>query len=256
MKYFFSFFTLFICFSCLSQTQSGKASFYADKFEGRETASGEIYTHSKATAAHRKLPFNTKVKVTNLNNNRSTIVRINDRGPFIRGRIIDLSQSVADELGALESGIIEVTIEVLGKDNDLNQVEIQEEPAEHPEEKSDQIIAEASQPENVNTKLQEKTSKAPVIKELYKLDIEKVEPNFFGVQIGSFRENSNLLRLADNLKVSYDETAIIQIKELNDSKIYTLILGQFQNRKSAERFLSKIEKKYPDAFVVTLKESN
>lgn len=256
MKLFFSVFTLLICFSVLGQTQSGKASFYADKFEGRETASGEIYNHNKATAAHRKLPFNTKVKVTNLNNNRSTIVRINDRGPFIRGRIIDLSQSVADELGALESGIIEVTIEVLGKDNDLNQVEIQKEKAKRPEEKNDRKVTKVAQPENVNDQLQNKSSQAPVIKELYKLEIEKVEPDFYGVQIGSFRENANLLRLADNLKLSYDETAIIQIKELNDSKIYTLILGQFKNRDSADKFLSKIDKKYPDAFVVTLKDKD
>ncbi|WP_127844178.1 septal ring lytic transglycosylase RlpA family protein [Psychroflexus aestuariivivens] len=254
MKSLFSILILLICFSSMSQTQSGKASFYADKFEGRETASGEIYRHAEATAAHRKLPFNTKVKVTNLNNNRSTIVRINDRGPFIRGRIIDLSKSVAEELGALESGIIEVTIEVLGKDSDLNQVEIQKPEKELPVEKSNRKVTEIAQPENVNNQLQKKSSQAPVIKELYKLNIEKIEPDFYGVQIGSFRENSNLLRLASNLKISYDETAIIQIKELNDSKLYTLILGQFKNRTAAEKFLSKIDKKYPDAFVITLKD--
>ena len=70
-------------------TQLGKASFYADKYQGRTTANGERFDQQAATAAHLKLAFGTKVKVTNLANNKSVIVRINDRGPYIRGRIID-----------------------------------------------------------------------------------------------------------------------------------------------------------------------
>ncbi len=95
--------------------QKGKASYYADKFEGRKTASGEIYHHSKATAAHPSLPFGTRVKVTNLANNKSTTVRINDRGPFVKGRIIDLSKSAAKKLGYLKEGVATVKIEVLSK---------------------------------------------------------------------------------------------------------------------------------------------
>jgi rare lipoprotein A len=99
--------------------QKGKASYYADKFEGRKTASGEVYHHFKSTAAHPTLPFGTRVKVTNLANNKSTIVRINDRGPFVKGRIIDLSKSAAKKLNYLKEGIAVVKIEVLanGKKN-------------------------------------------------------------------------------------------------------------------------------------------
>ena len=93
--------------------QEGKASFYADKFEGKKTASGEIYRHSKPTAAHKTLPFGTRVKVTNKANQKSTIVRINDRGPFVKGRIIDLSKSAAKKLGYLKEGVTDVKIEVV-----------------------------------------------------------------------------------------------------------------------------------------------
>src|SRR5687768_16557590 len=80
----------------IGQVQSGKASFYADKFEGAPTASGEKYKHSKLTAAHKTLPFGTRVKVTNTANNRSVEVVVNDRGPWVDNRIIDLSKSAAE----------------------------------------------------------------------------------------------------------------------------------------------------------------
>jgi len=90
--------------------QKGKASYYANKFEGRRTASGAIFSNKKLTAAHRTLPFGSRVKVTNLSNNKSVIVTINDRGPFIKGRIIDLSQEAARQLGFLADGVTNVFI--------------------------------------------------------------------------------------------------------------------------------------------------
>jgi rare lipoprotein A len=92
---------------------SGKASYYADKFQGRKTASGERYDQNAKTAAHRTLPFGTKVKVTNVKNGRSVVVRINDRGPFVKGRIIDLSRSAFARIGDPRAGVIRVKIEVL-----------------------------------------------------------------------------------------------------------------------------------------------
>ncbi len=91
----------------------GKASYYANKFNGRKTSSGEIFSNKKLTAAHRSLPFGTKVLVTNLKNGKSIIVRINDRGPFIKGRIIDLSLAAAEQLDMIHSGVVQVEIKVL-----------------------------------------------------------------------------------------------------------------------------------------------
>lgn len=94
-------------------SSEGHASWYGPGFHGRTTANGERYNQNAMTAAHKKLPFNTKVRVTNLNNNETVIVRINDRGPFIRGRIIDLSKKAAKEISMLGSGTAPVLVETL-----------------------------------------------------------------------------------------------------------------------------------------------
>lgn len=105
---------LAISLAILSNTYDyGKASYYHDMFEGRTTASGEVFRQSELTGAHKTLPFGTKVKVTNPSNEKSITVRINDRGPFVQGRIIDLTKEGARRLGMLEKGIINVKIERL-----------------------------------------------------------------------------------------------------------------------------------------------
>ncbi|ROL62398.1 septal ring lytic transglycosylase RlpA family protein [Bacteroidetes/Chlorobi group bacterium ChocPot_Mid] len=95
------------------EIMTGTASYYADKFHGKKTASGEIYDQDDFTAAHRTLPFGTKVLVTNLENNKSVIVRINDRGPYKKSRLIDVSRAAAEELDMIQSGIVEVEVKVL-----------------------------------------------------------------------------------------------------------------------------------------------
>jgi rare lipoprotein A len=94
---------------------TGIASFYGDEFRGRVTASGERFDPNKLTAAHPWYPFGTLVRVRNLANGKSVVVRINDRGPFKRGRIIDLSARAASELDMLVDGITKVFIEVIGR---------------------------------------------------------------------------------------------------------------------------------------------
>ena len=94
--------------------QTGLASYYAQAHHGRRTASGEVFDMEALTAAHRSLPFGTRVRVTNLDNGRRTVVRINDRGPFRRGRIIDVSRAAALALGMARRGIARVRLEILG----------------------------------------------------------------------------------------------------------------------------------------------
>lgn len=93
--------------------QTGLASWYSDSLHGRTTASGEPYDKNAMTAAHRALAFGTKVKVTRRDTGRSVVVRINDRGPFVEGRIIDLSRRAAEDLDMIRAGVIEVRVEVL-----------------------------------------------------------------------------------------------------------------------------------------------
>jgi rare lipoprotein A len=94
-------------------TQHGKASYYAGRWIGRKTANGEIYRAADVTAAHKTLPFNTMVRVTNQRNGKSVIVRINNRGPYIRGRIIDLSWEAAKAIDMVKAGVVPVKVEVL-----------------------------------------------------------------------------------------------------------------------------------------------
>ena len=98
-----------------SFSQVGVASYYAAKFEDHKTADGERFDSKALTAAHRTLPIGTMVRVTNLQNQRSVVVRINDRGPFSRHRIIDLSPAAASALGIRDQGLMRVKVETLGE---------------------------------------------------------------------------------------------------------------------------------------------
>ncbi len=207
--------------NAMAQVQTGKASFYADRFEGRPTASGQKYHHSKLTAAHKTLPFGTRVLVTNIANNQSVEVTINDRGPYVENRVIDLSKSAAEKLGFVNQGLADVRIEVVdagdGKKSD-------------PIKTVDHVIVED--------------------KEFYTFDISRLSAKGFGVQVGTYQELVNLMRLSNNLKNSYKKQMTVHVKVLNGVKYYGLILGRFPTRVKAEVFREDLQKTFPDAFVV------
>jgi rare lipoprotein A len=212
---------MLISASAFGQIQSGKASFYADKFEGSPTASGEKYRHNKLTAAHKSLPFGTKVRVTNIANNQSVDVVINDRGPYVENRIIDLSKSAAEQLGFVNQGLADVKIEVIDAGDGKATSTVK--PVDH-------VTVEEN--------------------EFYDFEIARLSPKGFGVQIGTYQELVNLMRLSDNLKNSYKKKVTVQVKVLNGVKYYGLILGQFPSRGKAEDFRNSLKKKFPDAFIV------
>ncbi|MEJ1239111.1 septal ring lytic transglycosylase RlpA family protein [Chryseolinea sp. T2] len=204
-----------------AQVQTGKASFYADKFEGTITSSGEKYKHSKLTAAHKTLPFGTKVRVTNLANNKTVEVVINDRGPYVDGRIIDLSRAAAEALGFENYGLADVKLEVT-------------DPGDGKVSEMGRTIDQVSVDE----------------KEFYEFEIKRSKPKGFGVQVGTYEELVNLMRLSDNLKNSYKKEVTVQVKVINGVKYYGLILGHFSSRVKAEQFREEIREKFPDVFIV------
>jgi rare lipoprotein A len=211
---------LFIVSFSYAQVQTGKASFYADKFEGSPTASGEKFRQSKLTAAHKTLPFGTKVRVTNLANNQTVEVEVNDRGPYVEDRIIDLSRSAAEKLGFINKGVAEVKIEVIDAGDGRSK---------SPVAAVDHVAVEE--------------------KEFYDFDVTRLEPKGFAVQIGTYQELVNLMRIADNLKNSYKKKVSVQVKVVNGVKYYSLLIGQFSDRDKAEGLLSDIKKKFPDSFI-------
>lgn len=96
-----------------AKVEKGKASYYADKFHGRATASGQKYDKRKMTAAHKTLPFGTVVRVTNTATGKSVDVTVNDRGPFAKGRIVDVSRAAAEKLGMIQAGVIDCTLKII-----------------------------------------------------------------------------------------------------------------------------------------------
>lgn len=221
MKLFVLIFFISVAATSFGQIQTGKASFYADKFEGVQTASGEKYKRKKLTGAHKSLPFGTKVRITNLQNNKSVELIINDRGPYVDGRIVDVSKAAAEKLGFLNQGIAEVRLEVIDPGDGK---------ASEPDKRIDHVAVDE--------------------KEFYGFEIQRYLPNGFGVQIGNYQELVNLMRLAENLKNSYKKEVTVQVKVINGVKYYGLILGKFPSRVKAEQFRAELIQKYPDAFIV------
>lgn len=243
--------------------QEGKASFYADKFEGRTTASGERYSHSRNTCAHLTLPFGTLVRVTNLENNLSVVLRVNDRGPFVANRIIDLSRSAAEKLEFIDKGLADVRVEVI--DEDGNVVAQQPKPASQAEKPSEtartsQQTTPVQKPQDLSTPA--KPEPKPITTttpselsdiELYELKVTRQKPGGFTIQIGSYKELVNLLRIADDLKTSLKKEVRVQLANINGDKVYRLMVGEFSTRREAESFKSKAAQLYPDCFIVELK---
>jgi rare lipoprotein A len=161
------------------------------------------------------------VRVTNVANDKTVDVTINDRGPYVEGRVIDLSKSAAEQLGFVNSGLADVKIEVVdpgdGKVSDMGRT-------------IDQVTVDE--------------------KEFYGFEISRKKPKGFGVQIGTYQELVNLMRLSDNLKHSYQKEVTVQVKIVNGVKYYGLILGQFPSRGKAEEFREEVKPKFPDVFIV------
>lgn len=108
-------------------TQRGEASWYGPNFHGQATANGETYDQNALTAAHRTLPFDTVVRVINLDNGQSVVVRINDRGPYAKGRIIDLSRKAAEEIDMVESGVAPVRLQILDSPEPIDRQRVERE---------------------------------------------------------------------------------------------------------------------------------
>jgi rare lipoprotein A len=207
---------LFGSVSAQKKTSTGLASYYADKFEGRRTSSGEIYRHSRLTAAHRTFPFGTKLKVTNVENGKSVIVKVNDRGPFVKGRIIDLSKSAATKIDLVKKGIAKVRIEPIREkttfDNHKNQ--------------------------STN--------------EYYRIDVASKTLSGYGVQIGSFNRMDNLIRLSHSVKKIISGDIYVLVVKIKGKTINRLIVGIESNRSKADRNRKRLKNSFPGCFVVQL----
>jgi rare lipoprotein A len=195
--------------------QKGMASWYGRKFHGRLTANGERYNMYGRTAAHKTLPFNTYLRVTNLRNGRQTVVRINDRGPFVRGRIIDLTYTSAKELRLAEEGVVPVRIEALGY--------------ARKKRKDGKLVRVYVKPES------------------YQL-------GDFTIQVGAFANRDNARKLHATLTRKYGR-ATVQIANNGNQKLYRVRVGRYTRLNSAQEAVKKLQMEgFPTAIVVARDE--
>jgi len=194
----------------------GNASWYGPNFHGKLTSNGERYNMHKRTAAHKTLPINTYVKVTNLNNGYETIVRINDRGPFVDGRIIDLSYEAAKEIGLIKKGVVPVKLEVVACDESANKYACK----------------------RVRQKSYKTASKSVNAKQ-----------NRYFVQIAALYNKSQAIKLKNRYS-SIDKRykSYLVAREKNNKKIYKLLIGRFSSTKAAKEFIKN--KNFKNATIV------
>ena len=185
--------------------KKGTASWYGSKYHGRRSSNGEIFNKNSLTAAHPSLPFGTEVKVTNLSNNMSVIVRITDRGPFGKHRIIDISEAAARKIDMYRAGVATVTMEVLSK------------PA----------------------------SEVPVIADaaVAATDSAGIPDVYYVIQAGAFSDLKNAELQSEKIKaIQTDLPVILTEEKVGGKTIHRVLAGRFADRKEADRIKVTLEK--------------
>ncbi len=246
-----------LCFGVTAfAQQTGYASFYADKFVGRKTANGEIYSHEGATAAHKRLPFGTVLKVTNLKNNKSVIVKVNDRGPHSRRFIIDLTKGAAKALDIFD-GSQTVKLEVLGNTADSTII-VPTLAAQLglPDSLQPKVVVAVdtlplkSDPPSLAERL-ELPSTGALVKNLYQVVPVRATKNDYGVKLGTFESFQKLNVQLSKLGVADQQRALVFLTKTRKRNEYTLILGPF-----ASKVAAKNHPKAGKANIILLKSLN
>jgi rare lipoprotein A len=194
--------------------QFGKASWYGHEFHGRATANGEIFDMHKQTAAHKTLPLGTYVNVLNLFNKKEIIVRINDRGPFVKGRIIDLSYAAAKRIGLIGPGVSDVKIVALGRE-----------------------VGGLESPGGIK----------PVV------EVEDLSRGDFTVQVGAFKSRNNALEVADRLKLIFDHVEVAVYDDKDKGNLYRVRVSKSRSLAEAGEVEKRLEHMgFEEAFIVSL----
>lgn len=196
--------------------QTGIASYYGHKFHGKKTSSGEVFNMWAMTAAHKTIPLNAKVRVTNLLNGKSVVVRVNDHGPHARGRIIDLSRAAAAQIGMIEKGTARVNVEVIDLDD-------------RPDSEKDRG----------NT-------------EFFAVDIRRADLSGFAVQVASFEQMDNLIHQLDRMKTAGIENAYVQMATVGGKLVHRIVVGDYESEDEANWKLKTLREQGFSGFVLRI----
>ena len=204
-------------------SETGIASWYGHKFHSRQTANGEVFNMYAMTAAHRVLPMPSVVRVTNLSNGRSVIVRINDRGPYARERIIDLSLVAAEKIGSRRKGVTRVRVELLPE---LSRRVARIAKSGGGARKQDRLVADFTRGGTA-------------------------EPGVYYVQAGTFRDRRNAETMANRLRRHFDSVRVHTSTASNGRVLHRVRVGPESTRQSADALQARVQARGPrDAFVV------
>jgi rare lipoprotein A len=221
-----------------SSDLEGIASYYAEPYNGRRTANGEIFdSYNAMTAAHKTLPFNTVVRVKNLNNGEEVDVRINDRGPFVKGRVIDLSQLAAKQIDLVQAGIAPVKLKVLKDGSPTTNVS-------SPTPAPAATAAPPPLPTTAPLTTPSDPSPPPPDSELVK------NLPVYGVQVGAFQSEAAANALRNDLAARYSDVSIQMI--LTDQALYRVRVGRVPDVVSAEQIASRLRDEHFNTFIVRL----
>jgi rare lipoprotein A len=279
---------LLLCaFTSAYGQEAGTACYYSDEFQGRKTASGEAYDKNELTGAHKTLEFGTYVKVTRLDNDKSVVVRINDRGPYLKGRVIDISRKAAEAIGLTIAGEAQVKLEVVPKPS---AAEVASTPAAPPVGKKETIAAktpeatpavppaptaakpadakpkpaaEKAKPAEPKPAAKEATSSAKLVTSqdftdygLYKIQVLRPKKEGFGVQIASLANYENVLRQVADLQEDHFKNILVSVEKGEDGKpVYKIMLGPFPDVPTADSYKKSLKNKNKiQGFTVNLAE--
>jgi rare lipoprotein A len=263
----------------------GDASYYADKFHGRRTANGETYSKFGFTAAHRTLPFGTRVKVIRTDNGRSVVVRINDRGPFSPDRVIDLSRAAAEQINMIQAGVVRVELEILTEGSDVafdpasspsyqdktEMVDLQDLDGPRKDLKDLPIrdhngkLLNQKEPNPPSRPVREETTEsyttpadelpAEVTKytpALFQMVAAKEEFLGYGVQVGAYFNYYRMMEALNEMQEKGFLNTLVQNGVKDGKPIFRILIGPFSTRAEADKVRKDAAKKGKKGLIVDL----
>ena len=276
---------MFMSFTSIGQAEElGLASYYGDEFHGRQTAYGDVYDKTKMTCAHKRHPYGTKLRITRIDNKKSVVVKVTDKGPFVKGRVVDLSRVAAEKIGLIQDGVVEVKVEVASKTTreDAQPAVVKKEKEARPTEENRptefetrvserELIARSAKAAEAKRAAEKKEvakkkaevlteKKAPttakdaayIEKALFKIQSVS-STQTYGVQVASLGNYDNAARKVAELKGKWFKNVLLMAEPKGEAVLYKVIMGPFDSEKSAQTYQKSLAKKHKlKGFVTSL----
>jgi rare lipoprotein A len=273
-----------------AKEEYGIVAYYADNLHGRKTASGEKYNKNEYTCAHKTYPFGTRLRVTRLDNDQSVIVRVNDRGPFKEGHVVDISRAAALEIDLITKGKARVKVEPIDEVDDEDAEEFEEEEVSSKSAAKVKLLKPAASNSSKQlatySRKEEQKGKTRLVGKgivtygrggevtlaeeeevpendspavsgsLFKVDLKATPKRGYGVQVSTMYDADNVLPIVTKLQKTYPGKVLVHVESDEESQesTYRIIIGAYGEKSAANAQQKKLAKSYSRCFVVDLSE--